>query len=46
MLARWLQSSKRDFSSLNEKEILSLAVGAEEEDAQIYAAYADMLRES
>ncbi len=46
MLARWLQSSKRDFSSLNEKEILSLAIGAEEEDAQIYAAYADMLHKT
>ncbi|WMT92107.1 iron exporter MbfA [Pelagibacterium sp. H642] len=43
MLSRFL-SSKRDFSSLSEKEILALAISAEEEDGRIYAAYAERLR--
>ncbi|WP_196259995.1 iron exporter MbfA [Pelagibacterium limicola] len=43
MLARVL-SSKRDFSSLSEREILALAISSEEEDGRIYAAYADRLR--
>lgn len=46
MFARLLEPNKRDFSSLSEAEILSLAVGAEEEDGRIYAAYADKLRET
>ncbi len=46
MFTRFLSSSKRSFSSLNEKEILSLAIGAEEEDGQIYRAYAEKLREN
>ncbi len=46
MLSRFLQPGKRDFSTLNEREILSLAIVAEEEDGQIYAAYADKLRET
>lgn len=37
-------SSRRSFSSLGEKEILALAVTAEEEDARIYATYAERLR--
>ncbi len=46
MLARFLQPNKRDFTSLDEREILSLAIVAEEEDGQIYAAYAEKLREA
>lgn len=38
-------SSRRSFDSLSEEEILALAIGAEEEDARIYKAYADNLRE-
>lgn len=45
MLSRWLEPNKRDFTSLTAQEILALAVGAEEEDGQIYAAYADRVRE-
>ncbi len=37
-------SGKRRFSDLSEKEILALAISAEEEDSQIYAAYAAKLR--
>ncbi len=44
MLRRFFWSSKRSFESLSEQEILALAIGAEEEDARIYLAYADMLR--
>lgn len=44
MLNRFFRSSKRSFDSLSEQEILALAIGAEEEDARIYLAYADMLR--
>jgi len=46
MFARLLEPNKRDFTSLNAQEILSLAVAAEEEDARIYAAYADKIRET
>ncbi|MBV8522562.1 MAG: rubrerythrin [Acetobacteraceae bacterium] len=35
----------RNFSDLNEKEILALAIGSEEEDGRIYADFADGLRE-
>ncbi|MBU1175993.1 MAG: rubrerythrin family protein [Alphaproteobacteria bacterium] len=41
-----LEPGKRDFSSLNAAEVLSLAVAAEEEDGQIYAAYADKIRDT
>ena len=44
MLAGVLRSNKRDFSSLNAREILSLAIAAEEEDGRIYATYAEKLR--
>lgn len=46
MFSRFLQPAKRDFSSLSEKEILALAISAEEEDGRIYAAYADRLRDA
>ncbi len=45
MLNRFIEPAKRDFSSLNGAEILSLAIGAEEEDGRIYSAYADKIRQ-
>lgn len=39
-----MQSGRRDFSTLNAQEILSLAVGAEEEDGAIYAQIATRLK--
>lgn len=36
---------KRSFSDLSEQEVLALAISAEEDDARIYQAYAEMLRE-
>ena len=45
MLARLFSSSKRSFTSLSEPEILALAIASEEEDARIYLAYADILRD-
>ncbi|MGV3650699.1 MAG: iron exporter MbfA [Devosia sp.] len=44
MLGRWLGPARRDFSTLTVREILSLAISAEEEDGRIYAAIADRLR--
>lgn len=38
-------SRKRSFNSLSEEEILALAIASEEEDARIYLAYADGLKE-
>jgi len=35
----------RDFSELNEREVLALAIGAEEEDGRIYNDIAERLRE-
>lgn len=43
MLSRWLVPNKRDFASLSEREVLSLAIAAEEEDGQIYGAFAERL---
>ncbi|HEY4199333.1 MAG TPA: ferritin family protein [Devosiaceae bacterium] len=43
MLTRWLEPHKRDFASLNEREVLALAVAAEEEDGRIYSAFAERL---
>jgi rubrerythrin len=43
MLSRFLNPGRRDFDSLDEREILSLAVGAEEEDGAIYAELATRL---
>ncbi|MDC9822823.1 ferritin family protein [Devosia sp. ZB163] len=40
MFARLLSPQRRDFSTLDEREILSLAVAAEEEDGAIYAEIA------
>src|SRR5258708_28518971 len=36
----------RSFESLNEQEVLALAIALEEEDARIYEEFADGLRES
>src|SRR5690606_1445952 len=41
----FMSSSRRPFETLTEEEILALAIGAEEEDARIYRAYADNLRD-
>lgn len=38
-------AGKRRFKDLTEKEILALAISSEEEDSQIYAAYAVRLRD-
>lgn len=37
---------RRPFSSLSEQEILGLAISSEEDDARIYLAYADHLRDA
>ncbi len=46
MLSRLFSSGKRAFSSLSEQEILALAIASEEDDARIYLAYADQLRDT
>ncbi len=46
MLSRFFRSAKRSLESLSEQEILALAISSEEDDARIYLAYADVLRES
>lgn len=45
MLSRFFTGGRRDFSSLSEQEILALAISSEEDDARIYLAYAEGLRE-
>jgi len=45
MFTRILGSTKRKFEDLSEQEILALAISNEEDDARIYLAYADGLRE-
>ncbi|MGB7432560.1 MAG: iron exporter MbfA [Ahrensia sp.] len=45
MIPRFFASKRRDFDSLSEQEILALAISSEEDDARIYLAYADGLRE-
>jgi erythrin-vacuolar iron transport family protein len=37
-------ASRRRFSDLSEAEVLALAISSEEDDARIYATYADQLR--
>jgi rubrerythrin len=46
MLARFFQLNKRDFSSLDAREILSLAIAAEEEDGRIYGEFATKLAQN
>ena len=43
MFSRLLSPGRRDFDTLDEREILSLSVGAEEEDGAIYAELAARL---
>lgn len=43
MLSRFFVTSKRAFEDLSEQEVLGLAISAEEDDAQIYLAYAQGL---
>ena len=45
MLNRILGFNRRSFNSLSEQEILALAISSEEDDARIYLAYADHLRD-
>ena len=45
MLNRFFSASKRSFDSLSEQEVLALAISSEEDDARIYLAYADGLRQ-
>ena len=45
LFSRILGGSKRHFDNLSEQEILALAISSEEEDARIYQAYAEGLRE-
>ncbi|ADZ69612.1 iron exporter MbfA [Polymorphum gilvum] len=45
MFSRLLGFGRREFASLSEQEILALAISSEEDDARIYKAYADGLRE-
>ncbi|KQU98433.1 hypothetical protein ASD00_01970 [Ensifer sp. Root31] len=45
MFSRLFSRSKRPFLSLNEQEILALAISSEEDDGRIYLAYAEALRE-
>jgi rubrerythrin len=45
MLSRFFTGGRRSFDSLSEQEILALAISSEEDDARIYLAYAEGLRE-
>lgn len=45
MLGRFFGAAKRGFDSLSEQEVLALAISSEEEDARIYRAYAEGLRD-
>lgn len=45
MISRYFTPSRRAFKSLSEQEILALAISSEEDDARIYRAYADGLRQ-
>ncbi len=38
-------SNRRNFKDLSEAEVLALAISAEEDDARIYASYAQQLRD-
>lgn len=45
MFSRFFGFNRRPFSSLSEQEILALAISSEEDDARIYRAYAEGLRD-
>lgn len=40
---RWFADGRKHFADLSEQEILALAISAEEDDARIYAGYAERL---
>ena len=40
----FVSGARRNFSDLNEQEIIALAISSEEDDGRIYAAYAEGLR--
>jgi rubrerythrin len=44
MISMFLPNGKREFASLDQKEILALAISSEEDDGRIYRSYADWLR--
>ncbi|SDY96841.1 Rubrerythrin [Jannaschia faecimaris] len=44
LFGSFTRSGARDFASLSEREVLALAISAEEEDGRIYLDYADGLR--
>jgi len=46
MLQRVFGRTRRPFASLSEQEVLALAISSEEDDARIYRAYADGLRDT
>jgi rubrerythrin len=46
MLSRVFGLDRRPFDSLNEQEILALAISSEEDDGRIYRSYAEGLREA
>ena len=46
MFVSLLPNARRDFASLSEREILALAVTAEEEDGRIYSEFASRLAEN
>ena len=46
MISRFLPGARRPFESLDEREVLALAISAEEDDARIYRSYAEGLRET
>ena len=46
LVPAFIPSTRRSLDSLSEEEILALAIGAEEEDARIYQAYAANLRDN
>ncbi|MEP7455140.1 iron exporter MbfA [Phyllobacterium sp. SB3] len=45
MLSRFFGHRRHDLSSLSEQQILALAISSEEDDARIYLAYADGLKD-
>lgn len=45
MLSRFFGHRRHDLTSLSEQQILALAISSEEDDARIYLAYAEGLRE-
>lgn len=45
MFSHFFGAQRRTFSSLDEREVLALAISSEEDDARIYRAYAESLRD-